>query len=137
MANNSRKIFLLFFFGGEGGLLGVSLPRVFFFSCFCCQMALSSCPLLLQDTPCLFCYGLHTLCNLLKHVKSAHPLANPVPQTNQVVFSLQVSSLPVLLLGSIPLTSWGWLRAQSSSILGLFEFRFTCPHLFRKILQAI
>jgi len=48
-----------------------------------------------------------------------------------------VSSFFVLLLNSIPLTSWGWVWAQSNSILGLFESCFKCPCWFLTILQAI
>jgi hypothetical protein len=39
---------------------------------------------------------------------------------------MPMSSFLVLLLGSIPLTSWGWLWAQSSFILGLLKTCFAC-----------
>lgn len=43
----------------------------------------------------------------------------------------------MFLLNSIRLASWGWLQAQSNSILGLFEFHFTCFCLFHRIFRAI
>ncbi len=72
-----------------------------------------------------------------RHVKNAHPLASLISHASQVVSFLQVSFLPVVLPGFIPLTSWGWFWAQSNSILKLFESRFACPRLFHKIPQAI
>jgi hypothetical protein len=50
---------------------------------------------------------------------------------------LQSSSLLMFLRSFIPLVSWGWFQAQSSSILGLFESHLTCLCLFHRILQAI
>jgi len=59
----------------------------------------------MQNTPCPHCSGFHILGSLSGHVKSAHPLANFVSQASQAIFFLQVSSLPVIFLGSIPLAS--------------------------------
>jgi hypothetical protein len=59
------------------------------------------------------------------------------PKLAKLFLFLQVSSPPLILPSSIPLVSWGWFRAQSSSILGLFESHFTCLHLFHRIPQAI
>jgi hypothetical protein len=64
-------------------------------------MVPSLCLSSIQDTLYPFCFGIYILGNLLKHVNSAHPLAILVPQANQVVFFLHVSSPFVLLLGSI------------------------------------
>jgi hypothetical protein len=91
----------------------------------------------MQNTPCLYCFGLNTLCGFSRHVKSAHLLANLVFQASHVVFYLQVSSLPVIFPSFIPLASWGWFLVQSSSILGLFEFHFMCFHLFCKNPQVV
>jgi hypothetical protein len=48
-----------------------------------------------------------------------------------------MSSPLVFLSNFIPFVSWGWLWAQFNSILGLFEFRFACLHLFHSIPRAI
>lgn len=42
-------------------------------------------PLLVQHSPCHHCSGLYTLSDLLRHVKSVHPLASLVSQANQVI----------------------------------------------------
>jgi hypothetical protein len=97
-------------------------------------MAPSLCPLVDLRYP---LSSLFILGDLSRHVKSAHPPTSSVSQVNQVVLSLQVSSLLMLLPSVIPLVFWGWLWAQSNSILGLFESHFTCPHLFPKVLQSI
>ncbi len=91
----------------------------------------------MRNTPFFYCFGLYTLGGFSRHVKSVHPLVNLVCKVSQVVFFFQVSFFPMILPSFIPLTSWDWFWAQSSSILGLFEFRFMCSHLFYKILQAI
>jgi hypothetical protein len=49
-------------------------------------MAPSLCPLSVQDTPCFHCYNLYILGDLLKHVKSAHPLASLVPMLIKLFF---------------------------------------------------
>jgi hypothetical protein len=74
--------------------LGVMLTKGFFsflfkkkcFCCFCCQMALSLRPPLVQDTPCLHCSGLYILSSLLGHVKSVHPLTRLVPHVVGLFF---------------------------------------------------
>jgi hypothetical protein len=55
--------------------------------------------------PCPHCFGLYILGNLLRHVKSAHPLASLVSQASQVIlfYFLQMFSIPVIFHSSIPL----------------------------------
>jgi hypothetical protein len=131
-----KKVFVLFWGGGgggRGGLLGLLLPKSFFFP----RMAPSLHPLWIWNIPCPHCSNLFILGGLLRHVKSVYPPTSFVSLVNKVVLSLQVSSPPMFFPSVIPLTSWGWLGAQSSSILGLFEFHFTCPHLFHRVLRTI
>jgi hypothetical protein len=54
------------------------------------------------------------------------------PKLTKLFLVLQVSSPPLFLPSSMPLVSWGWLQAWSSSILGFFK-----SHLFHRILWAI
>jgi len=125
------------FFQGGGGLFGLLLPKGLGWFSFFSGMALSLHPSWIQNTPCPHRSNLFILGGLLKHVKNVYPPTSFVSQINQVILSLQVSSLPMLLPNVIPLTSWGWLGAKFSSILGLFEFHFMCPHLFHRVLLTI
>ncbi len=95
------------------------------------------CPLSVRNTPCLHYFSLYTLGSFLRHVKNVRLHVSLVPQTSHVVFSLQVSSLHVLILGSFPFASWGWFWVKFNSILGLFESLFVCRRLHHKNLRAI
>lgn len=120
-------------------LLG--LVCAFVSQCFGCSLLSYMVPFLhlplVRDASCSHCFGLYTSNSLSRHVKSAHPHASLVLQGNQVALSLQVSSFPMLHLGSIPLASWGQFWAQFNFILGLFEVCFMCPQLFHKIFRTI
>jgi hypothetical protein len=102
---------VLFCLGGGGRVLGPLLPRGFGCSLFFLEMVPSLCPSLIQNIFCFHCSSLYTLGDLLRHVKSAHPLASLVSQVSYVIFSLQVFSPPVFFRSSILLVSWGWLWA--------------------------
>jgi hypothetical protein len=71
---NNRTFSNLWEGGGGGGkwLFRLLVPKGFGCSLFFFGMAPSLHPLLIQDTPCLHCFGLYTLNGLSKHVKSAH-----------------------------------------------------------------
>jgi hypothetical protein len=123
------KIFIL---GGGGGCLGFCFLRVLGVGSFF-LMAPFLHPSSIRDTPCRHCFNLYILGSLSRHVKSVHPPISFVSHAIYVISSLQVFSPFVLLLGFIPFASWGWLWVRFNSILGLFEFCFTCPCLFHRI----
>jgi hypothetical protein len=74
-------------------------------------MASSLHPPSMQNTPCPHCSNLYTLSSLSRYVKSAHPPASFLSQASQIVFSLQVSSFPMILPSFIPFVFRGWLQA--------------------------
>ncbi len=78
--------FYKFIFKGCLGFYFLGVLGVVFF--FFPRMALSLCPPLVQNTPCLHYFGLYILGNLSRHVKSVHPFDNLIPHANQAIFSL-------------------------------------------------
>ncbi len=91
------------------GLLGFLHPSVLDVAyCFCVSPYL--CPLSIQDAHCPHCSNLYTLGALSRHVNNVHPHVNLISHVSQATLFLQVSVPFVLHPGSIPFTSWGWLR---------------------------
>jgi hypothetical protein len=76
-------VFFLFggWLGGGGGLLKFLFLRGFWcVFLFFIIMVPSLQPPSMQNTPCLYCFGLYTLGGFFRHVKSAHPRTNLVSQ---------------------------------------------------------
>lgn len=114
---NNMKVFILWGGGVAWGfaswgfgvffwLLGFLLPKGFGCNLFSPpQMVHSLHPPSVQNTPCLHYFGLYNLGDLSKYVKNVHLPTSLVLQASQTIFSLHVSSLLVLLPGSIPFVS--------------------------------